>query len=76
MNDSLFDAYNEIEIRAYQITDYLRQHGRASLVTQIDAEKEKRGDYFDLALRLACNGCGRDIVEKFFDANIKQAAMC
>ena len=28
----LFNAYNEIEIRAYQIADYLRQHGRETLV--------------------------------------------
>ena len=65
------DKYNEIEIRAYQIADYLRQHGKDSLVTQIDTEKEKRGSYFDLALRLACNGRGRDTVAKFFDWNIK-----
>ena len=65
------DKYNEIEIRAYQIADYLRQHGRDTLVTQIDTEKEKRGSYFDLALRLACNGRGRDMVAKFFDWNIE-----
>ena len=65
------DKYNEIEIRAYQIADYLRQHGRETLVTQIDTEKEKRGSYFDLALRLACNGRGRDTVAKFFDWNIE-----
>ena len=66
-----FNAYNEIEIRAYQIADYLRQHGRETLVTQIDTEKEKRGSFFDLALRLACNGRGRDTVAKFFDTNIE-----
>jgi hypothetical protein len=66
-----FNAYNEIEIRAYQIADYLRQHGTSTLVTQIDTEKEKRGSLFDLALRLACNGRGRDSVAKFFDMNIE-----
>jgi hypothetical protein len=65
------NAYNEIEIRAYQIADYLRQHGTSTLVTQIDTEKEKRGSLFDLALRLSCNGRGRDTVAKFFDMNIE-----
>jgi len=42
------NAYNEIEIRAYQIADYLRQHGTTTLVTQIGKEKEKRGSLYQI----------------------------
>jgi len=51
-----FNAYNELEIRAYMLADKAKKHGIPSLEGEIDREKIRQKNPFELGLQLLCWG--------------------